>query len=736
MLALLQTKRDNIAQTLDNALKGIERTKEDLKSLRDETFAAIEDIATRIDRFPDTPPGSGEIVKPKELWTRELLAQLARAEQASSALETHALIFDSLQVDGLIDQLGAGSTLRSALAAATDVAGFQQSIRKIELKVIGKNLQERLVSAVAARVAMVEGGWNRQRQEISNYFDEIQSIVDQASTLNCDIFHAALDTADVIIPGLKAMAPDTPARQMKLLEDYVAKGLHNVPGSMFAKLTSVVDQGKAMADKIRTGVASPAATVAGIARDLGAVVGDGEKAIERLSQQLDVPVDLSGAIPDAKLFGVLPLRRLLGAILRDQVPTIQLAKYPDHVEQVWDWAAPLEAVKLGIVNFHANATEKDKLRLHLKMTTRMEVPKPQDIAQQRRPQGQVTLEGFVGLWDDLGKHKIDPDANSYAFGLEILYLIDVRFNGLDMTAQYKLGEDVKPNVTPRLKTVEFEGPLQFVKTLAESFSNLGSGFHLIHDADRIGAALNLQLPSISFGAFSLAHLDFGVGLTMSLANNPLRFEFNVSTWEKPFELTVMCFGGRGFFRAALMTNGAKELEGALEFGGSLSFDVGVASGGLYVMAGAYFHITNSLTDLSGYLRAGGCLQVLGLIHASVEFLLMVSYRDQGNCHQLYGIAQITVSIDLFLFSADVTITMEKVIEGSCDSSRHASVPGHVLAQIAQQPALKLPVAYFERNTRHRDRIPGRFAWDGERRAIHAWESEYWSQFDFSELSPC
>src|SRR5207248_1429609 len=102
------------------------------------------------------------------------------------------------------------------------------------------------------------------------------------------------------------------------------------------------------------------------------------------------------------------------------------------------------------------------------------------------------------------------------------------------------------------------------------------------------------------------------------------------------------------------------LEGALEFGGSLAFDVGVASGGLYVMAGMYFRVTKSQTTLSGYLRAGGSLSVLGLIHASVEFLLAVSYRsrteDGRSYSELYGTATVTVSIELFLFSIDVHIT--------------------------------------------------------------------------------
>ena len=50
----------------------------------------------------------------------------------------------------------------------------------------------------------------------------------------------------------------------------------------------------------------------------------------------------------------------------------------------------------------------------------------------------------------------------------------------------------------------------------------------------------------------------------------------------------MCFDGRGFFLAALAGDGSCGLQGALEFGGRLVFDFGIALGGLYVMAGFCF----------------------------------------------------------------------------------------------------------------------------------------------------
>jgi hypothetical protein len=230
----------------------------------------------------------------------------------------------------------------------------------------------------------------------------------------------------------------------------------------------------------------------------------------------------------------------------------------------------------------------------------------------------------------------------------------------------------------------------------------------------------MEVPPIGFGVFAIRNIRLGTGLALPLTGDPLRFDFNFSTFKQPFELSVMCFGGRGSFELMLDTSGERDLRASLEFGGSLTFDVVVASGGLYVMAGGYYRSTRTTTELSAYLRAGGTLQVLGLIHASVEFLLMLTYREEGSQSQLYGIARITVSIDLFLFSIDVPISMEQRIAGSENASRAPSVTRYISAT---PPALRGPAssgfAYFD----HQD-LPGKFE------STDRWRREYWSQFDF------
>src|SRR5207249_5052589 len=187
-----------------------------------------------------------------------------------------------------------------------------------------------------------------------------------------------------------------------------------------------------------------------------------------------------------------------------------------------------------------------------------------------------------------------------------------------------------PKVNPRLGNVEFLPPLDFVKKLQDALPFLGKGFDIVQTAAQIGIKYEFRLPSIAFGVFSMRNLAIGSKVLFSLESKPLQFQFNFSTWKEPFELTVLCFGGRGYLSIAADTSGYRDLQGMIEFGGALSFNVAVASGGLYVMAGIHFRITTGSTNIACFFRAGGCLNVLGLIHASVEFLLMASYVRDGS----------------------------------------------------------------------------------------------------------
>jgi hypothetical protein len=658
--------------------------------------------------------------------------------------------------------------LTLASNAATSVGDFIKRIASLPLEDDGQTKWAvRIQNEIKNRLQGLTA-WDVQQREIQAYVGELVQAADHARNLTNDFFHAQLASAEVMIPAMKALQPDSPTSAINLLDDYVSKGMgtlgqgfSRVQNGAFAELASTIDQGAAMADKVRCAVARPAAIIAGLSRDLGALSGSGPGAIAKLANQLTSATDLApklddlkNAIPDAKLFSVLPLRELIaalnadtGELARNQIPAVTQATLPDHFEQVWEWTTKVASKDFGFVAFKVSDDAESQVKLHISSVTRIDTPKSE--AEARQPHGTVTTRGFLGYWDEQTK-QADTSATVPAFDLVILGLIDVAFYYVEFSSQAAIGGSPTTKLTPHMGPIEFLGPLKFVKTL-ESFlsSLLGDAFHVELTPDHIEIGFDLIFPPITVGACTLRNVAVGASLRLSFTNQPLRFGFNFARKKRRCELAVMCFGGTAFLEVGLLSDGTKELEGALEFGGILAFDVGVAYGELYLLAGFHFRITNTLTDLSGYLRAGGDLYVLELIHASVEFILAGKYRTEalpggGNRHQIYGICTITVSIDLFLFSAHVSISMEKKIDGSSDSgSQQAKLRRSSVFQFAssrrevEADVEPLPVAYFERDWRD---VRGRFPYPESKpteipAAIDAWDRDYWSQFGFGQAAP-
>jgi hypothetical protein len=147
---------------------------------------------------------------------------------------------------------------------------------------------------------------------------------------------------------------------------------------------------------------------------------------------------------------------------------------------------------------------------------------------------------------------------------------------------------------------------------------------------------------------------------------------------------VWLFGGGGFFAVEIEASerGVVLVEVLLEFGGKFAFDIGIASGGVYVMAGFYFKYgIDSKTGqkgvyLEGYLRMGGQLSVLGLITVSLEFKMMIAYEEKviGTTattktisKKLWGEASLVVKIEILFFETSVTLRVQKEFQGETET---------------------------------------------------------------------
>lgn len=246
------------------------------------------------------------------------------------------------------------------------------------------------------------------------------------------------------------------------------------------------------------------------------------------------------------------------------------------------------------------------------------------------------------------------------FALEFVDIMKVRFAAL----AFKAEQGQKVDVSAGGVDLEFEGPLSFVNTLKQILPQ--NGFSdppsLAVDAEGITAGYSLGIPSAGVGIFSLENIALSAQLALPFVDKPASVRFAISERQHPFLVTVSLFGGGGFFALGVDTQKHTEVEAAIEFGGNLSLNLGVASGGVHVMAGIYFHLEHAAVQLTGYLRCGGELEVLGIVCISVEFYLGLTY-DSGR-DKVWGQATLTVSVSVACFSKSVALTVEREFAGS------------------------------------------------------------------------
>jgi hypothetical protein len=773
---LTDAQRTELQETIKSAINTLTDAEQAVRQLEAKTWKQVANIANVINN-------SLTKAKDKATAVTDLLQQLSRAQAVSSTLETHGLTFlcgrlaKTIVGDGRIKE--ASQNIQKVLNAAQNVDDFIHQIEALgpdkphpqyptELlqdsywyQRIHGQLQSLVeaanVDALTGKpIADAKKALAQLQQTAGSYLKELKDAEADLTQVGNQWFHSQLASADVMIPALKAMMPDAPIAAIGHVDDFLARGINGVESGVFAKLEQAVDPGGAIAKQVQSGLAQPAMKLAGLSRDLGALTAQGQDTVKQLARQV-TGIDLSQALPDAKLFGVLSLKDLIGsakdeakgALDSANLPTINLADLPDKYVHTWQWSVPVHDLDLGLVKFVPKEGGPFPVLLHLSLTTEIDRPNSvqQAAAATSNPQsleqlGKVTLDGFLGFWDDQAKQGYTDDTgpNEFAFELILLGMVDAQFGYLKMHAEGRQGEALKPKLEPRINYVQFMGPLQFVRDLEDELRDLlGGGFVLDVTPSGLNVGFDLGPIDIGIGVVSLMGVSVGAALTLPFDANPLKFSFHFCTFDDPCVLSVLLFGGGGFFECSLESGGGRSLRAAMEFGGALSFNVVVAKGDLSIMAGIYFSLDNQTAVVAAFFRAGGHLEVLCLLNASVEFLLMLGYRHGPGVSLLYGIASLTVSIDLFMFHKDVSITMEKTFAGSSDRSPPPSPNlGGLLgrrarilfvSQTAPAPKFELPkpMAYFK--PRLEEGIPESavgYRFESEKE----WNRRYWSQFAF------
>ena len=238
--------------------------------------------------------------------------------------------------------------------------------------------------------------------------------------------------------------------------------------------------------------------------------------------------------------------------------------------------------------------------------------------------------------------------------------IELSFEKIEFTVD----SGAKPSVDVLLSDIRFMGVLGFVEVLKDliPLNGFSDPPYLDITPKGIDAGFTISLPDICVGVMSLSNLSLSAGFTVPFIGEPLSVRFAFCRREQPFNLSVLCLGGGGFFGITIDPSGVQILEASFEFGATLALNFGVASGSVYAMAGIYFRMEKGDASLTGYFRVGGKVSVLGLITASIELYLDLTYEfSSGKC---VGKAQLAVKVSVAFFSKTVTITCERKFAGS------------------------------------------------------------------------
>jgi hypothetical protein len=231
----------------------------------------------------------------------------------------------------------------------------------------------------------------------------------------------------------------------------------------------------------------------------------------------------------------------------------------------------------------------------------------------------------------------------------------------------------KPDVDVVLNGLVFGGPLSFIERIKDIIPLDGFSDPPALDVglDGVTASFSLPLPNVAVGVFALENISISAGFRIPFLGDAITLNFGFCSRENPFSLTVAMLGGGGFVGLELAPDGIRLLEISLEFGASLAVDFCVASGGVEIKAGLYFALEGHDVTLCGYLRFRGHVQVLGIVGASIELAMELTYQSASG--KVIGRASLKIEITLLCFTVGVTLEVERKFAGSNGDPTFAEV---------------------------------------------------------------
>jgi hypothetical protein len=476
-------------------------------------------------------------------------------------------------------------------------------------------------------------------------------------------FLPSITGADVSIPSVDALlgTAGIPSRiPLRYDDTYLRAGFdaaHNA-AQVFARLGNerLPDLDIASLPERAGGLLRPAMAVQGLSKLLGPVPDVENVLLGRLEP--------SSFIPDIKILGGYSLKALIAPVFAGLTPGDLGALADLDPKDLWRRLTettvriPMPALTTRRLMDAAGVPSALETRFVWKPDLNKTVPLPDGL--KLSDAARLVVQTTIRAPLDGTPPSFESRGELANFAISFAGVVTVSLAALQFTAR----DGRKLELSASGVTLRFRGALAFVERIRqfippEGFSDPPS---IAVTPNGITAGYSLGLPSIGVGVFSFENIALSANLELPFVDAPTRLRFALSERHDPFLVTVSLFGGGGFLAITVDTEEHVDVEGSLEFGGNFCLDLVVASGGVHVMAGIYFKLAGKIVELSGYLRVGGAVTVLGVITVTVEFYLALTYHHEDGpppLHVVSGEATLTVGVEVLFLHQDVTLRVHR-----------------------------------------------------------------------------
>ncbi len=221
-------------------------------------------------------------------------------------------------------------------------------------------------------------------------------------------------------------------------------------------------------------------------------------------------------------------------------------------------------------------------------------------------------------------------------------------------ASLKFTQDLgaPPNLEVKGLEVKIGGDLGLLEALQEAV-DLGDVAPRVHtSANGMSVDYTLAVPEVTAGMFLMTNIAVRAAVDVPFDGRPIVTTLAFASRDKPFHLGVSVFGGGGYLLFEIDDGGIRTLEASLDFGAAVAINIGIAKAEVHALGGVRFKLeADGSVRVSGFLRIGGSVDVLGLVSVTVELRVELTY----DAPRLTGRATAVIEIDVTFWSGSIEL---------------------------------------------------------------------------------